>query len=51
MFPFHGARCSSIERALAYGVMGHQMDPSCFSQYFTTTSVTKAMVCAILFVG
>ena len=52
------ARCSSVVRAFTYGAMGHQIDPSwwthwdisCFTQC-STTGVTKAVVCAILFVG
>ena len=53
----NGARCSSMVRAFAHGVMGHQIDPSWWTQpvsrssQCSTTGVTKAVVCVILAVG
>ena len=41
----HGARCSSVVRAFAHGVMGRQ------SSQCSMTGVTKVVVCVILSVG
>ena len=51
-----GARCSSVVRAFAHGAMGRRIDPSwggaiSRSSQYSTTGVTKAVVCAILSVG
>ena len=49
-----GVRCSSVVRAFAHGAMGRRIDPSraiSRSSQFSTTGVTKAVVCAILSVG
>ena len=54
-----GARCSSVVRAFAHGVMGHWIDPSWggpIELFLVPASapwigVTKAVVCGILSVG
>ena len=38
-------------RAFAHGVMGRRIDPISRSSQSSTTGVTKALVCAILFMG
>ena len=51
-----GARCSSVVRAFAHGAIDHQINPSwwthgaiCCSSQCSTTGVTKAVVCANLY--
>ena len=39
-----GARCSSVERALAHDLMGRRIDPS----WWIIHGVTKYVVCVIL---
>ena len=34
-----------------HGMMGRQIDPLWWLSYFSTIGITKAVVCAILFVG
>ena len=49
-----GARCSSVVRAFADGVMGRRVDPSWggpIELFLVPASATKAVVCAILSVG
>ena len=53
-----GARCSSMVNAFAHGAMGRRIDPSwwthwaiCRSSQCSTTGVTKAVVCFILYMG
>ena len=56
---FKGARCSSVVRAFAHGVMGRRIEPSWGGpiELFLVpasdpmTGVTKAVVCVILSVG
>ena len=58
LYQRYGARCSSVVRAFAQGVMGHRIDPSWWTHWAisrssqcSTTGVIKAMVCVNLSVG
>ena len=53
-----GARCSSVVRAFAHGMMGRRIDPSWWTHWAisgssqcSTTGITKAVVCVMLSVG
>ena len=57
-FSFQGVRYSSVVRSFAHDAMGRRIDPSWWthlaisrSNQCSTTGVTKAVVCAILYVG